>query len=79
MKYSYYKNMEDWEQTRLISYITAQVNSSKKLKLNEIVKFQWDEKPSDKKNGVVNEKELQRLKQKAQNYINNKNNTNNGN
>lgn len=33
MDYGYYKHKEDWEQTRLISYLIAQTNSKKKLKL----------------------------------------------
>ena len=33
------KNKETWEQTRLIMYTTAQVNSSKKLKVNDIIKI----------------------------------------
>ena len=37
------KHKESWEQARLISYITAQVNSTKKLKPTDIIKFSWDE------------------------------------
>ena len=32
-----------WEQTRFLSYITAQVNSRKKLKVTDILKFGWDD------------------------------------
>ena len=39
------KNKETWEQTRLIMYTTAQVNSSKKLKVNDILEFPWEKKP----------------------------------
>ena len=38
------KNKSEWEQTRFISYIIAQVNSTKKLKPTDILKFNWDEK-----------------------------------
>lgn len=38
----YFKSREEWEQTRLISYLIAQVNSKKKLKLQDIIKFQWE-------------------------------------
>ena len=44
MKYSYYRNKESWEQARLISYLIAQTHSTKKLKLEEIVKFPWEQK-----------------------------------
>ena len=39
------KNKETWEQTRLIMYTTAQVNSSKKLKVNDILEFPWEKQP----------------------------------
>lgn len=42
MDYGYYKHKEDWEQTRLISYLIAQTNSKKKLKLQDIIKFSWE-------------------------------------
>jgi len=32
-----------WETSRLCSYITAQVNSRKKLQLQDICKFKWEE------------------------------------
>lgn len=38
------KNKSEWEQTRFISYIIAQVNSTKKLKPTDLIKFDWDEK-----------------------------------
>jgi hypothetical protein len=31
-----------WEQARYIAYVTAQVNSKKKLKPTDILKFTWD-------------------------------------
>lgn len=43
MKYSYFRNKESWEQARLISYLIAQTHSTKKLKLEEIVKFPWEQ------------------------------------
>lgn len=36
------KNKETWEQTRTISYITAQCQSSKKLNPEDLMKFPWD-------------------------------------
>jgi hypothetical protein len=35
----YKKNKESWEQTRLLGFITAQVNSTKKLNITDIIKF----------------------------------------
>lgn len=43
-----------WEQTRLLMYITAQVNSTKKLKVNDIIKFPWETK--------LEQKEIERQK-----------------
>lgn len=72
INYGYYKSMEDWEQTRLLAYITAQVNSTKKLKLNDIMKFHWDENENEKgKNGKIDEVSLQRLKNKAKSILEN--------
>lgn len=33
---------DGWEQSRLIAYMTAQVNSKKKLKPTDIIKFGWE-------------------------------------
>ena len=56
------KNKDSWEQTRFLSYITAQVNSSKKLKPTDILSFKWDDlKETDKETSITNE-DIQRLK-----------------
>lgn len=44
-----YKQRTAWEQSRMISYVTAQCNSSKKLKPQDIIRFPWD----DEKDEVV--------------------------
>jgi hypothetical protein len=45
--------MEDykrsWEQTRFVAYITAQCQSTKKLKIEDIMKFPWQASESKKK------------------------------
>ena len=66
MKYEYYKEKEEWEQARLIAYVIAQVNSKKKLRIDEIVPFYW-ETETDKK--ATSKEEFERLKNKAQEYI----------
>lgn len=70
LNYSYYREQESWEQTRLLAYITAQVNSTKKLKMTDIIKFQWDENHKNKAK-LMDDSELQRLKAKAQSIIDN--------
>ena len=62
------KNKESWEQTRLLAYITAQVNSTKKLKPTDIISFSWDNEVSDT---AISNEDVQRLKNKAKQYINN--------
>lgn len=39
-----YANRPEWEQTRLLMYILAQVNSKKQLKIEDLMSFAWDEK-----------------------------------
>ena len=36
------KHKESWEQSRMIAYIIAQVNSKKKLRPTDIIKFGWE-------------------------------------
>lgn len=71
LKYQYYKDKENWEQTRLLGYITVQVNSTKKIKINDILKFEWDEQNHENKPKLMEDSELQRLKQKAKTIIDN--------
>ncbi|MCF0185738.1 MAG: hypothetical protein HUJ98_04515 [Bacteroidaceae bacterium] len=42
MKYDYYSYKDSWEQARLIAYLIAQTNSTKKLRLLDIIRFHWD-------------------------------------
>lgn len=36
------KNKESWEQTRTVSYITAQCQSTKKLDPKQLMSFPWE-------------------------------------
>jgi len=39
----YFENYKNgWEQTRFISYIIASCNSTKELKVTDIIEFSWD-------------------------------------
>lgn len=72
MDYQYLAYKESWEQARLIAYLIAQTNSKKKLKMTDILKFQWDE-DGIKKNvsdTSMSNSDLERLKMKAQQYLN---------
>ena len=66
----YLKNKESWEQTRLLGYITAQTQSTKKLKPTDIMKFPWEEVEVNTK---VSNEDRERLIEKAKNFKLNKN------
>ena len=42
-----YLDRNMWEIGRMQSYITAQVNSRRKLQFSDICKFKWEEEPKD--------------------------------
>lgn len=69
MKYEYYAHKDDWEQTRFLGYMVAQVNSRKKLSLEDIIPFYW-EKENDSDTSISSA-DLERLKIMAENYIKN--------
>lgn len=75
MEYSYYKERETWEQTRLLAYLLAQTHSSKKLKLTDIMEFEWELKAQMEqqyKGTTVTEedvKELERLAEEWKKYL----------
>lgn len=60
-----YLDRNSWEQTRLLAYIGAQTHSTKKLDINDIIEFKWDEKTT--KNIEMSNSDVQRLKEKAKN------------
>ena len=53
-----------WEQTRMQMYITGQVNSTKKLKPVDIMKFPWDNIKQDIDTSISNS-DINRLTNKA--------------
>ena len=59
------KNKISWEQTRFISYIMAQCNSTKKLKPSDILSFKWD----DEQDTSITDEDIRRLKDKANKTI----------
>lgn len=67
MASSHLKNKDNWEQARLIAYITAQMNSTKKLEITDIVTFPWDDRKEPPK---VTEDDAERLQKKAEYYAN---------
>ena len=59
---------DSWEQSRMIAYIIAQVNSKKKLNPDDIIKFSWDEDTTSGDTNISDE-DIKRLRQKADNYL----------
>jgi hypothetical protein len=55
-------NKQGWEQTRFISYIAAQVQSTKKIKPTDILQLPWDNlNNKNKKTQLINNIEKKRL------------------
>lgn len=73
MKYQYYAIKDNWEQARLIAFLIAQTNSKRKLKLQDIVPFLWDDEEEIEDNKPITKSEIERLKARAQNYLYSKN------
>lgn len=51
------------EQTRFLAYIIAQCNSTKKIKITDIMSFSWDNENKNTQTPTKNE--IERLKKKA--------------
>lgn len=59
------RNREAWERTRVIGYIIAQANSTKKLEQTDILRFPWDNESETNKDTQVSDEEMLRLREKA--------------
>ena len=60
------RKRDAWEQTRILGYIMAQVNSTKPIKQTDILTFPWDqEAPKNPKTTRVSSSEIERLRAKA--------------
>lgn len=65
------RTKDAWEQTRMLSYIMAQVNSKKRLKPTDIIKFAWEKeqengnKPISSHSKTLTLDEVNKIKQLA--------------
>lgn len=66
-----YKERNSWEQTRLLLYAMLQQCSKKQLKIEDILKFPWDEKKSSASD--ISAEDVERLMKKAEQFIKSKN------
>lgn len=62
-----------WESQRLIAYVTAQVNSRKKLTQQDICKFPWEEKNieefiKEEPDTTISDEDINRLKNLAKRW-----------
>ena len=68
------KSKESWEQARLQAYLTAQVNSTKKIDMTEFMTFPWENVETDKIEDTKEEREaLMKEMKEWENIMNNKN------
>ena len=65
MKYNYYSYKDNWEQARFIAYVTAQVNSTKHIDMNELLPFAWDESEKLFNDTDLTQNEIDFLKKNA--------------
>lgn len=65
MKNYWRKEKEKWNQTRFISYCILQSQSTKKLKMKDIITFPWDEEDKEKEKHIASTEEIKSLKEKA--------------
>lgn len=70
LKYQYLKDKENWEQARMVAYVTAKANGVKNIKINDIIKFTWEQKAKEKPKFLTDE-ELERFRNKAKWMIEN--------
>ena len=54
-----YSTKQDWERTRFESYIQAQTQSTKRLAITDIIKFNWDKE--QEKDTSVTKEDIDRL------------------
>jgi hypothetical protein len=70
-----YLDKNDWERSRYSIYTNIQMNSKKKLKPTDVLKFSWDNEDNDTTTSITNA-DIERLNKKSE--IISKNIFNNG-
>lgn len=74
MENMWMKDKESWEQTRIQAYITAQVNSTKKIEMTDLLTFPWEkdrvkveDTPEDREAVMKEMKEWEKIMNKKDN------------
>lgn len=65
-----YTDLGKWEMTRWLLYAIIQVNSKKKIKIEDVLKFPWD-KDYIKLDKNISDNDIERLKKKSQEILKN--------
>lgn len=73
IKYSYYAEKSNWEQARLIAYVVAQTQSTKRINIEDIMKFPWEEEKDEKEDTSISKEQIAALKAQAQMYLQSEN------
>lgn len=73
IKYSYYAEQSNWEQARLIAYVVAQTQSTKRINIEDIMKFPWEEDKKEKEDTSISKEQIAALKAQAQMYLQSEN------
>lgn len=65
-----YHFRNEFEQTRIISFVIAQSNSTKKLKSTDVLKFEWDNTDIDTiEKKALSKEDIEMYRQKAKEII----------
>ncbi len=54
-----------WESQRLNAYMTAQVNSTKRLTMQDICKFKWEDEDTSQNTQEITDDDIKRLSERA--------------
>lgn len=75
LKYSYYSHKDTWEQARFVAYVVAQTQSTKKINMEEMLKFHWEKDNEEKSDTTITKEQIELLKAQAQQYLKTQNKT----
>lgn len=72
LRHSDYAERDSWEQTRLLAFIVAQAHSSKKLSMDDLMRFPWDKEQSndDEEQKSMSNDDIARVMAELSPYIN---------
>ena len=65
MPFLYLASKDSWEQARLMSYISAQTHSTKKMAVSDIISFPWEKDTGTIHDTSMSNADKKRLEEKA--------------